>query len=310
MLHSPVMTTSIVDHQTEFAVSFEGPTFVDHTMEVRDLAPALLALGQAFDRANGLLNGDRASVSLSIRATRPGSFELVLLLEQVFEGAGDILTGDLFTSAANLTQLMIGTPFLGVGLINLVKRLRGRKPNVGPQQPEGVVFEAEHIRIFVPTEVARLYSDKPVRDQFEEFVRPLGKEGVERVVFRRDQTELESIRREEAEYFKASAESTNKTEHIIPSQNLQLTSLVFGKRGKWRLSDGANVHWYAMEDQDFATAIQQGKRFGKNDILVCEVLLTQWLDDTSKLTLEYSVMRVLQHITPGEQMPLPSTDLN
>ena len=304
------MMTTTTDRQTEFAVSFEGPAFVEHTMEVRDLAPALLALGQAFDRANGVLNGDRASVSLSIRATRPGSFELVLFFEQVIEGAGDILTGDLFTSAANLTQIIIGVPTLGVGLFALVKRLRGKKPNIGPQEPDGVVFEAENIRIVVPTEVARLYSDKPIRDQLEAFVRPLGKAGVEKVVFRQNQTELESVRREEVEYFKAEPESADKTEYIIPSQHLQIASLVFGQKGKWRLSDGANVHWYAMEDKDFATAIQQGRRFGITDILVCEVLMTQWRDETRKLRLEYSVMRVLQHITPGEQMPFPSTDSN
>ena len=192
----------------------------------------------------------------------------------------------------------------------LVKRLRGKKPNVGPQEPDGVVFEAENIRIVVPTEVARLYRDKPIRDQLEAFVRPLAKAGVEKIVFRQNQTELESVRREEVEYFKAEPESADKTEYIIPGQHLQITSLVFGQKGKWRLSDGANVHWYAMEDKDFAIAIQQGKRFGKNDILVCEVLMTQWLDEARKLRLEYSVMRVLRHITPGEQMPFPSTDPN
>ena len=304
------MTIPIVDRQDEFAVSFEGSAFSDHTMEVRDLAPALLALGQAFNRANSLLNGERASISLSIRATRPGSFELVLFLKQVLEGAGDILTGDLFTSAANLTEMITGGPIVGAGIFTLVKRLRGRKPNVGPQQPEGVLLEAENVRIIVPTEVARLYVDKPIRDQLEAFVRPLGKEGVERVSFRRGQTELESVQRAEAVYFKADAESDNKTEHVIPSQRLQIASLVFGHRGKWRLSDGANVHWYAMDDGDFATEIQQGKRFGKDDILVCDVLMTQQMDETGKLRLEYSVQRVLQHINPGEQMPLPSTDVN
>ena len=237
-------------------------------MEVRDLAPALLALGQAFDRANGVLNGDRASVSLSIRATRPGSFELVLFLEQAVKGASGILTGTLFTSATNLTQIIIGGSTRGVGLFALVKRLRGKKPNVGPQEPDGVVFEAENIKIFVPTEVARLYSDKPIRNQLEAFVRPLVKADVERVVFRQDQTELESVRREEVEYFKAETESANKTENIIPSQHLQIASLVFGQKGKWKLSDGANVHWYAMEDKDFATAISRESDLGKT-IYLC-----------------------------------------
>ena len=303
------MTTSSVGRQAEFAVAYEGPAFVEHTMEVRDLAPALLALGQAFDRANSLLNGDRASIGLSIRATRPGSFEVELFLQQVLEGAGDVLTGDLFTSAANLAEIVVGGPIIGMGLFTLLKRLRGRKPNIGAQQPDGVVFEAENIRLIVPTEVARLYIDKPIRDQLEAFVRPLVKEGVERVVFRRDQTELESVQREEAEYFNAESENTNVTESVIPRQRLQITSLVFKRQGKWRFSDGANTRWYAMEDVEFAKAIQQGKRFGKDDILVCEVLMTQRLDATGKLSLEFSVMRVLQHIAPGEQIPFPGTDL-
>ena len=255
------MTTVITPLQTEFGVSFEGPAFIEHTMEVRDLAPALLALGQAFDRANSVLNGDRATVSLSIRATRPGSFELILFLQQVLEGAGDILTGDFFSSAANLTEMITGGPAIGVCLFALVKRLRGKKPRIGPSQPDGVVFEADNVRIIVPNEVARLYADRPIMDQLEAFVRPLGKDGVERVVFRREQTELESVRREEAVYFATGAEYSNTTEYPIPSQRLRITSLAFAK-GKWRLSDGANTHWYAMEDEDFTTAIQQGKRFG------------------------------------------------
>ena len=204
---------------------------------------------------------------MSIRATRPGSFEVELFLQQVLEGAGDVLTGDLFTSAANLTEIVVGGPIIGMGLFTLLKRLRGRKPNISTQQPDGVVFEAENIRLLVPTEVARLYRDKPIRDQLEAFVRPLVKEGVERVVFRRDQTELESVQREEAEYFNAESENTNVTESVIPRYRLQITSLVFHRQWKWRLSDGANTRWYAMEDEEFAKAIQQGKRFGKDDIL-------------------------------------------
>ena len=163
------MTMVNPDYQTEFAVSYEGPAFVDYTMEVRDLAPALLALGQALDRANALLNGDRASISLSIRATRPGSFEISLLLQQLLEGASDVLTGDFFTSAANLTEVVVGGPLAGMGLFTVLKRLRGKKPRIqeSQQHREGVLFEAENVRFFVPTEIARLYSDRPLRDQLE-----------------------------------------------------------------------------------------------------------------------------------------------
>ena len=288
----------VPEHQSEFAVSYEGPAFSGHTMEVRDLAPALLALGQAFDRANSLLNGDKANISLSIRATRPGSFEISLLLRQV-------LQGDFFTSAANLVEVVVGVPLGGMSLFGLLKRLRGRKPSSTETSHDGVLFEAEKVRFFVPTEVARLYSDKPLRDQLEAFVRPLFKEGVNGVVFRRDQENLESVRQAEAPYFGVEDEGSNVVEYIIPRQRLQITSLVFTKDGKWRLSDGANVHWYAMQDEDFILAIQHGKRFGKDDILVCQVLMTQRIGEDGKLKLEYAVQQVLQHIVPGEQMPFP-----
>ena len=290
--------------QTEFTVSYEGLAFANYTMEVRDLAPALLALGQAFDRANVLLNGDRANISLSIRATRPSSFEISLLLQQLLTGATDILSGDLFTSAANLTELILGGPLVGVGLFKLLKGLSGKKPHISEPTPQGILFEADHIRIFVPTEVARLYGDRPLRDQIEAFVRPLSKEGVDRLVFRRGQVDLESITHTEAPYFHAEEGDPNITEYIIPRQRLQIASLTFNREGKWRLSDGANTRWYSMEDADFVKAIQEGERFGREDILICEVLLTQRLEGDGKLRMEYSVRKVSRHIVPGEQMRL------
>jgi hypothetical protein len=46
------------------------------------------------------------------------------------------------------------------------------------------IFEAENIRLVVPTEIARLYNDKPVRDHMEVLVRPLTKTGIDKVVFK------------------------------------------------------------------------------------------------------------------------------
>ncbi len=59
-------TPSAAVEVVDFSVAYEGSSLDNHAMEVRDLAPALLALGQSVDRANTLLNGERASVSLQI----------------------------------------------------------------------------------------------------------------------------------------------------------------------------------------------------------------------------------------------------
>ena len=296
----PVTTAN---YQPELAVSYEGLAFTEHTMEVRDLAPALLALGQAFDRANVLLNGNRASISLNILATRPGSFEVGLLLHQELEGASAVLAGGFLASAADLTELIVGSSRASTGLISLIKKLRGKKPSIGDEQSGGVVLTAENIRLNVPTEVVQLYIDKSIRGQLEAFVRPLAKEGVDRVVFRQSKEELESVRSEEATYFSADLDSDSVTEHVIPRQRLRISTLSFGNERKWQLSDGDSSHWYFIEDVEFYKAIQQGRRFGKEDTLICEVLMTQRVDNTNTLKLEYSVKRVIEHIIHGEQIP-------
>ena len=61
-----------------FTIAYDGPALQDGAMEVRDLAPALLALGQLLDAANATLNGDAAKIKLQVKATGTGSFEIAL----------------------------------------------------------------------------------------------------------------------------------------------------------------------------------------------------------------------------------------
>ena len=294
------------DREAEFSVSYDGEAITQNTMDVRDLAPALLALGQSFERANSLFNGDRASVSLRIRATKPGSFEIVLFLQQLLERASDVLSGDLMVSAFVLKEILIGGGDRGIiGLLQLLKHLHGEKPQQTRETPDGIIFEADNVKLCIPTEVARLYSDKPTRENIEAVIRPLLKSGIDKVVFKENNEEIESIQKSEVEFFSSGDyEIDSVAEHVIPRQRLQITSLTFDKEGKWKLSDGANVHWYSMDDQNFIKDIQRGERFGKDDILICEVLLTQQLDDTGKLRGHYTVKRVLSHITPAQQLSL------
>ena len=300
--------TTRTTREVEFSVSYDGDALTQNTMDVRDLAPALLALGQSFERANSLSNGDRASVSLRIRATKPGSFEIVLFLQQLLERATDVLSGDMMVSAFVLKEILIGGGGQGViGLLQLLKQLRGKKPQQTEETSGGITFEADNMKLHISTEVASAYNDRPTRENIEAVIRPLFKRGIESVVFKENNEEIESIQKSEAEYFNSGdSDSDNSVEHVIPRQRLQIASLAFDKDGKWRLSDGANIHWYSMDDQKFLKDIQQGKRFGKDDILICEVLLVQNIDVNGKLKLEYAVKQVLNHISPAQQLSLPN----
>ena len=78
----------MVEHPTqriEIELAYDGSAVADGTMDVRDLAPAMFAVGNLFEVANLIFNGRTTTVVVSLRATRSGSFDMVF---QVAHGDG------------------------------------------------------------------------------------------------------------------------------------------------------------------------------------------------------------------------------
>ncbi len=111
------MTLAVVA-ETRFAVLYEGPALENGRMEVRDLAPALLALGDLFREANTVVNPGLPPISLQIRATAEGSFvvELILAQPDLLQQLVDFFTSDQVTALINLREMIIGSG-AGGGLI-------------------------------------------------------------------------------------------------------------------------------------------------------------------------------------------------
>ena len=87
--------------QAQFTIAYDGPALRDGVMDVRDLAPALLAVGKLFDAANLTINGNAATVSVRVRATVPGSFEILIDLAQtITQHLTDLFVGDRATGVA------------------------------------------------------------------------------------------------------------------------------------------------------------------------------------------------------------------
>ena len=123
-----------------FVIAFDGPGVEAGTIDVRDLAPALLALSKAVDAANRTINGDAAPAHIQVKATTVGCFEVDLNL--VLHGwaaiKGLLLTED-GQAATSLLQWLgfLGIPTVGVGamgLIQLYRKLNGRAMTAARQE--------------------------------------------------------------------------------------------------------------------------------------------------------------------------------
>jgi len=298
------------DSDCPFELAYEGEALKENTMEVRDLAPALLAFGELFTRANQILNGENTSVSLKVRATQPGSFELLLILAQVFYTTTQFLSGGFVTSAANLVSLMVGIPKVGDNLFSLFKKLKGQKPTEVNEQPSGVTLKVGNIEVLVPSEVFKLYSDNDVKKLSQAVVEPLFRTGIDMMIIKQGEKRLESVNKQDATSFTVTdIPNGDGTENIIPMLALRLVSPTFDlKRTKWRLDDGSGVKWYGIEDENFLREVREHRRrFGMGDYLICRVRTVQRITE-SGLEMERTILKVLDQRIGGEQLTFGSTN--
>lgn len=295
--------------KAHFKVSYDGSALREGRMDVRDLAPALLAVGSLFDAANRALNGqDGPRVAVNVTATGTGSFEIDLeVVQSFYEQARTFLAGEDVTAALNLVSLVSG----GSGLIWLVSKLGGRKPDrVEKLTPDTVrltlVLEGPPKTIEVPMQTLRLYQDIAVRKSLEGVVRdPLVKDGIDTFkAFGDPASQPVIVKETEAESFAAPEVDGAIVVDEVRNMALSIVALAFKEDRKWRFFDGNGQLSATITDEDFLRRVDNNEPFTKGDVLRCEVRVVQ-RQTTSGLKSEHTVLKVLEHIPPMRQLPLP-----
>lgn len=285
----------MADSVSSFGLAYYGDAVAEGSMAVRDLAPALLALGEVYTRANAILNGDRSSVTLNFRATNRGSFDVLLALAIVSGPLLNFLSGQLVTSAANLKELILGSD----GLFAAIKQLRGQdiKPPKEPQAGINIEINNSTININLPPEVIRLYSDREIRRLTKAVVAPTLLPGIDRMAVTEDDQEVQSITKEDAGYFDEALTDGTIINETVTKQVLQLIKADY-VGGKWRLHNGTNKLNYAIEDPVFASEVRTGaRRTGAGDYIIGQVRTVQRIDAAGELHNEHSLIKVDEYRT-------------
>lgn len=306
-----------------FMFAFEGETFDQGEIDVRDLAPALLSLGEVIQAANRALNGGRAQASLRMKATNLGSFEALLNVDISFLTAiGDMLdlmtdNPDRVVAADQLLDLLIkagkvvgGTVIGLTGLFGALKLLKGGKPDEVKHQSDGTVVIAKAgSSVVIDQRTMILLNDLPTRNAVEEFgSKALNVRGVTSVRLG-DATDGAPLLLQKVDLVALKVPGPEVEEPIIEKAErevlLKIITSAFRDGYKWRFSDGGEKPFTAeMEDLAFINSVAEGKIFlSANDTLRCLIREEQILGPAG-LSKETAIVKVVEHLPGPTQLKL------
>ncbi|MGB8367757.1 MAG: hypothetical protein ACLPYZ_14790 [Limisphaerales bacterium] len=290
-------------------IGYDGEAVSAGSMDVQELAPALLALGELLQESHLLLNDGRGRLRTHVKSDfKKGSFEVNLhLVQDLSDQAAFILEHCKHWSASDICKLVGLSAASGASLIKLVKWLRNRKIKASTVIQNGNVkieTEGDYDSIEVGPEVIRLAKNRKIRMSLSLVLNPLKSIGCD-VFFAKDQgKEIERIEKSQLPSFEAPVLPEQQLVDSTREVAVNLIEISFEEGLKWKLFDGENRFNALVLDGEFQNEIKAGKKFSKGDILVVKIR-TRQVSAGEGIKNEHEVLKVIKHIPAEQQAELP-----
>lgn len=252
-------------------ITYDGPALVNHEMEVRQLAPALHAMGDLLDNANRVLNGPDSRVSVSVKGSfKTGCFAIDF---SFLQGWGRSVV-DMFNSREVIAALGL-LALLGLsgkdaarGLIGVIKWAQGRTIRKVVKTDSTATIYVDEDSLEIELKVLQLLMDIETRKALDGVIRePLSHEGIDLFASGTDSEIEVTVNRTESKWFAVPEVTEQTISESQTEESLQLVTVAFKEDNKWRFSDGAGSFYASIVDHDFLNRVDKDEeRFGKNDI--------------------------------------------
>lgn len=308
------------DSHINFVYKLDGDV---EQVDVFQLAPTLLALGELIQDSNRELNPNGREIAVNVKPFRPGSFvvDLVVFAQSNLQQLFDALNSHSAEQVKNLLEwvgLITGTGGL-VGVVQVIRWLKG-KPQTIEEVGRGEVryTNADGATLTVGKNVHQLFSNSRItHNVYNVYGAPMEKqpaitdvktylEGNENSQVSVPRSEISALK-EWADTPSLSAPEDKTNDKVLEGIYLNPKRGAFGGDPKdWSFFRGDKIITATIKDKEFLSRYANGEiRLNQTDLLTVTLLDRQRLAGTRVQKPIYEILKVTGYIKGEGQSPLP-----
>lgn len=300
--------------RSTFQIVYDGPATAGHSMDVQQLGPALLSIGDLCRESNAVIYGpDAPDVNVHVKANfEEGCFDITFdLIKTITEVAALIKTAEADDAKTLLEWIGLvggGSATIGTSLWGFLKWKKGRKitsiEKLENKPGYTVVVEGHGNSIEINAPVYQLVTSARVRSAQRGVVAPLKQDGIDSVEVRENGKLITKLTKEEYDdgAFDILEGEVAGDEPLEPQEFncvLVIRSPVFAQNAKWHFYMGQQRLTASLRDESFVRRVfSGGERFGVGDRLHVRLRLTQVLTPSGDYRTDYDILLVTK-IEPG-----------
>lgn len=307
-----------------FRIAYDGEALASHTMDVRDLAPSLLALGEIFVEANRLLNGKEAAVEVHVTPKiEENCFDIGLEVIQKWEVLKKLIGQDDAVAAKDLVDwLFIGKAVLCTSVVGslvcLYRVLKGKKPiNIFVFNDEygnrlyRYQFENSEDQI-LDEKMHLLYGSNKIRNQLGKMLRPVTQRpGVSEFIAYDSADKDASFKITKAEAvdidfspIEPEPEELPETGEVIDA-TLRVYSPVYDLNApRWRFWYGKDHHYMDVSESNIREVVLNSGGALMDDRFRVRLQAVDREQESGEKSQDFKVLEVLEFIPASRQSDL------
>ncbi len=281
-----------------FRIRYNGEALADHSIEINDLAPALIAVSDLIQEANSMANKGGATISVKVKATETGCFQIWIQTAQMTaHDVRELLDGPNVTALVALLVILgfLEGPENITGLITLIKRMCGKAPKkITPRGNSELEIETESGTVTISKLEWEMYKNPKIRLAAYNIIKPIEKSGVETVEFIDGDKTPSKANKSDAKYFVPPTEMEEPLQESIREVFVNVVQMWFKDGYKWKFSEGESEWNAEIKDQKFIEKLLKDEiSIHARDFLKVRVKQTQYtLGSTVKS--DYEIIEVME----------------